>query len=156
MIEIEIPGFGNLSLQHLVLDYNGTLACDGKLLEGVRERLSVLSENVDVHIITADTFGLVRTELKGVSCCIQILERSNEATQKENFIETLGAESVVAIGNGNNDQLMLKKARLSIAVMGHEGCAVAAIHAADIVVTDMNVGLDLLIAPLRCKATLRY
>ncbi|MCU0643972.1 MAG: ATPase P [bacterium] len=156
MIEIEIPGFGNLSLQHLVLDYNGTLACDGKLLEGVRERLSVLSENIDVHVITADTFGLVRTEMNGTPCHIEILGRSNEAAQKENFIRTLGAESVVAIGNGNNDQLMLKKARLSIAIMGHEGCAVAALQAADIVVTDINAGLDLLIAPLRCKATLRF
>ncbi|HEX9970657.1 MAG TPA: ATPase P [bacterium] len=156
MIEIEIPGFRNLSLQHLVLDYNGTLACDGKLLEGVRELLSVLSENVDVHVITADTFGLVRTEMNGTPCQIEILERSNEATQKENFIETLGAESVVAIGNGNNDRLMLKQARLGILVIGREGCSVAALQAADIVVTDVNAGLDLLIAPLRCKATLRF
>jgi P-type E1-E2 ATPase len=156
MIEIEIPGFGNLSLQHLVLDYNGTLACDGKLLEGVKERLSALSKNIDVHVITADTFGLVRTEMNGTPCSIQILEQSNEAAQKENFIRALGAESVVAIGNGNNDQLMLKKARLSIAIMGHEGCSVAALQAADIVVTDINAGLDLLITPLRCRATLRY
>ncbi|MCI0495809.1 ATPase P, partial [candidate division KSB1 bacterium] len=125
MIEIEIPGFGNLSLRHLVLDYNGTLACDGKLLEGVRERLSMLSNNLDIHVITADTFGLVQVELEGAPCRIQILERSNEATQKENFIRALGVKSVVAIGNGNNDRLMLKKARLSIAIIGHEGCAVA-------------------------------
>lgn len=156
MIEIEIPGFGNLSLQHLVLDYNGTLACDGKLLEGVKERLSMLSNNLDIHVITADTFGLVQTEMEGVPCSIQILEQSNEAAQKENFIRALGAESVVAIGNGNNDRLMLKQARLGILVIGHEGCAVAALHAADIVVTDINAGLDLLIAPLRCKATLRF
>ena len=28
MIEISIPGFGTLRLEHMVLDYNGTLACD--------------------------------------------------------------------------------------------------------------------------------
>ena len=94
--------------------------------------------------------------MNGTPCQIEILERSNEATQKDNFIRALGAESVVAIGNGNNDRLMLKQARLGILVIGREGCSVAALQAADIVVTDVNAGLDLLIAPLRCKATLRF
>lgn len=31
MIDIEIPGFAHLQLDHLVLDYNGTLARDGIL-----------------------------------------------------------------------------------------------------------------------------
>lgn len=156
MIKIEIPGFGKLSLQHLVLDYNGTIARDGKLLAGVRDRLSSLSENLEVHIITADTFAVVQAEMKGVPCKIKILEHANEDIQKETFIRTLGAEHVVALGNGNNDKLMLKKARLSIAVMGYEGCAVSALHAADLAVADIIAGLDLLIAPLRCKATLRH
>lgn len=34
MIEINIPGFGSLELDHLVLDYNGTMALDGQLIEG--------------------------------------------------------------------------------------------------------------------------
>lgn len=156
MINIEIPGFGDFAFQHLVLDYNGTIACDGKLLEGVMERLSILGENVEVHIITADTFGAVQEQMTGMPCKIKILDRSDEAIQKENFVRLLGAEHVVAFGNGNNDKLMLKQARLSIAVVGHEGCAVSALHAADIAVTDINTGLDLLIAPLRCKATLRH
>jgi hypothetical protein len=29
MIEIDIPGYKKLQLKNLVLDYNGTLACDG-------------------------------------------------------------------------------------------------------------------------------
>ncbi len=43
MIEVNVPGFGNLRLQHLVLDYNGTLSRDGGLLEGVREALLALA-----------------------------------------------------------------------------------------------------------------
>ena len=68
MIEIAIPGTASLVLQHLVLDYNGTLACDGVLLPGVRERLLVLAENLQVHVVTADTFGQAREELTGVPC----------------------------------------------------------------------------------------
>ncbi|MFH1908337.1 MAG: hypothetical protein ABIL11_13305 [Chloroflexota bacterium] len=33
MIELNIPGRGNLQLAHLVSDVNGTLAVDGELLE---------------------------------------------------------------------------------------------------------------------------
>ncbi len=35
MLEIDIPGKSTLKLSHLVLDYNGTVACDGHLLPGV-------------------------------------------------------------------------------------------------------------------------
>ena len=34
MITVNIPGYRKIELEHLVLDHNGTLACDGKLLEG--------------------------------------------------------------------------------------------------------------------------
>ena len=34
MNAIQIPGFGRLILEHLVLDYNGTLAVDGALFTG--------------------------------------------------------------------------------------------------------------------------
>jgi len=66
MIEIDIPGFGPLKLENLVLDYNGTLAVDGVLIGGVGERLSVLSKKLTVYVITADTFGNAREGLKGI------------------------------------------------------------------------------------------
>jgi soluble P-type ATPase len=57
MIEIDIPGFGELSLEHLVLDYNGTLAIDGYPVPGIEFRLQALSERLKLHVVTADTFG---------------------------------------------------------------------------------------------------
>jgi len=156
MIEIEIPGFGKLSLKHIVLDYNGTIALDGKLLNGVRDRLIELSESLNIHILTADTFGIATLELKNILCKLHILKPSNEDIQKEDYIKSLGYENIVAFGNGNNDHRMLKAARLSIAIIGREGCAHVAIQSADIIVTDINHGLELLLSPLRCKATLRF
>ena len=44
MISISIPGSGSLNLDHLVLDYNGTLAVDGVLLPGVKETLQSLCD----------------------------------------------------------------------------------------------------------------
>ncbi|MBW1836779.1 MAG: hypothetical protein JRI99_07480 [Deltaproteobacteria bacterium] len=78
MIEIAIPGYRKLKLDHLVMDYNGTLAVDGKITDGVKECLEVLAENLQLHVITADTFGKVRSALKGVSCELSILPVNNQ------------------------------------------------------------------------------
>ena len=38
MLALDIPGHKDILLAHLVLDYNGPLACDGELIGGVAER----------------------------------------------------------------------------------------------------------------------
>ncbi|MEW6586132.1 MAG: HAD hydrolase family protein [Nitrospirota bacterium] len=153
---IEIPGFGAVKLEHLVSDFTGTLSVDGRLLPGVRGQLNEIAKFLRVHILTADTFGKAREELEGIDCEIRILKGKNHDLQKEEYVKKLGAEKVVAFGNGNNDRKMLKAARVGIAVSQGEGCAAEAIMAANIHVTNANVGLDLLLHPKRCKATLRY
>ncbi len=57
MIKLEIPGEGELVLDHLVLDVNGTLAIDGQLLPGVVDLLSNLRNHLTIHLLTADTHG---------------------------------------------------------------------------------------------------
>ena len=156
MIELEIPGWGKLELKHLALDYNGTLSLDGLILKGIEDRLVKLSNTIHIHVLTADTFGKAASQLEDIPCKLHILEKNNEDSQKEKYIHSLDSKNVVAIGNGNNDRSMLKAARLGIAVLGSEGCANTAIQAADIIVTDINRGLDLLLNPLRCMATLRF
>ena len=42
MLTITIPGTTTLRLEHLVLDFNGTIACDGVLLEGIPSLLDNL------------------------------------------------------------------------------------------------------------------
>ena len=60
MIKIPLPGKAAITIQHLVLDFNGTLAVDGAPLPGVKEKLAGLAEVVSIHIITADTHGTAR------------------------------------------------------------------------------------------------
>jgi soluble P-type ATPase len=139
-----------------VSDFTGTLSVDGRLLPEIKELLNKISEFLTIHIITSDTFGMVKSELKDVHCKIHILKGSNHDLQKEEYVKGLGPDSVVAFGNGNNDRRMLRVARLSIAVSEGEGCAVDALMAADIHVTSAKAGLALLLNPKRCKATLRY
>ncbi len=154
--ELDIPGFGPLRLAHLVSDFTGTLSIDGKLLPGVRERLNRVAGFLHVHILTADTFGRAKTELKGIDCEIHILEGENHDVQKADYVSKLGPETVVAFGNGNNDRGMLKAARIGVAVCLDEGCATDAIKSADILVTSATDAIDLLLNPKRMKATLRF
>ncbi len=155
MIEIEIPGYGPLELRYLVMDYNGTLATDGKLIEGVETRLFELAGHLQIHVITADTFGLAQTYLKDLPLTLKIISAAEQGKQKWEFVRSLGASQTVAIGNGRNDRLMLKEARLGIVTVQNEGAALESIQAADIMVTHINDALDLLKNPLRLKATLR-
>jgi soluble P-type ATPase len=74
---------------------------------------------------------------------------------KLDFLKTLNLEMTVAIGNGSNDQLILKEAALGIAVLGDEGVSVPAIKSGDIVVKNIQNALDLLLKPKRIIATLK-
>lgn len=155
MLEIDIPGKGTLKLSHLVLDYNGTVACDGHLLPGVQERLALLSAYLDVHLLTADTFGSVKEEMSGINCRMAVIGKEDQALAKRNYIDTLGSGNCVCIGNGRNDRLMLKSAALGVAVVQAEGAALDAVLAADVVIGNIGDALDLLRFPLRLAATLR-
>ncbi len=155
MITILIPTFHVLTLQHLVLDLNGTLAKDGVLLPGVEERLTELKSLLDIHLITADTHGGGEEAARVLGVQFHKMQPGPGGPQKKTLVLSLGASEVVAIGNGVNDAIMLKEAGLGIAVNGGEGAAVTAILAADIYIPSILDALDLLLHPDRIKATLR-
>jgi len=156
MIEIDIPGFGMVRLEHLVTDFSGTLSVDGKMLPGVREQLSAFASQLAVHIITADTLGTVQREVEGIPGELKLLSLNDQDIQKEDYVKKLSADHVVAVGNGNNDRRMLHAARLGIAVIEGEGASAQAVMASDIVVKNIADALGLLLNPTRCKATLRF
>jgi soluble P-type ATPase len=155
MIDINIPGFRRLILNHLVMDYNGTLALDGHLSVGVRERLTDLSQTLNLHVVTADTHGNVRQFLEGLPCKLCILPSKHQDEAKAAYLRTLGVDRTVAVGNGRNDRLMLKAAVVGVGVINAEGACVSSMVDADIICTSTLDALDLLRFPLRLVATLR-
>lgn len=155
MVEINIPDFHDLRLLHLVSDYNGTLAADGKLLPGVGDALTLLSRDINIHVITADTFGLAAGQLTGLPVKLTILPVESQADAKLAFVTQLGAESVVAIGNGRNDRKMLKAAALGIALIQEEGASAETLTSADVVSSGILEAINLLRTPKRLIATLR-
>jgi P-type E1-E2 ATPase len=156
MINVSIPGFGDLELRHVVFDYNGTLALDGKISEQVRHDIIEMNQNLNLHVVTADTYGRAKSELRDLPVQVHLLEPGKEAEQKLQYVRSLQSKSVVAVGNGNNDRQMLKEARLGIMLLGAEGGATAALRSADMIVENIGEVFGLLQNPLRLKATLRY
>jgi P-type E1-E2 ATPase len=155
LIEIAVPGRGSFKLEHLVLDLNGTLALDGKLLEGMEERLEELSTLLDITIATADTHGTARTLEKSLGLRVERIEAGNEDIQKLTLVQRLGPERTVCVGNGSNDVLMLKGSALGICILGREGASAEAMASSDLVIADIKDALDLLLTPRRLIATLR-
>jgi len=155
MIELTIPGRGPLRIKHLVTDVNGTLAVDGILIDGLTKRISSLRDRLEIHMLTADTHGRQAAIEEQLALKASIVQAGDEAAQKAEFVQNLGADSVVAIGQGANDVEMLKAAALGICVISQEGVAVETLLSADILVPDIFAALDLLEKPLRIVASLR-
>lgn len=152
---LDIPGDRQLTIAHVVLDFNGTLAVDGRLIPGIGEKINAHAEALDFHVITADTFGSVEKQLTGVHCARVVIPPGDQAEAKRDFLDTLGAEKSIAAGNGVNDAAMLNRAAVGIAVLGREGLAAAALGAADIVVSDIMDLFGYLDHPDRLRACLR-
>jgi soluble P-type ATPase len=154
-IRIDIPGWGNIDIENIVIDLNGTIATDGKITSEVRKKITSLSELAKVYILTADTQGTADKEILGMNVELIKVPEENSKKGKFEFLSTLNLETTVVIGNGSNDQLTLKEAALGIAVLGDEGVSVSAMKSADIVVENIHNALDLFLEPKRLIATLR-
>jgi P-type E1-E2 ATPase len=155
MIELNIPGRGRIQIQHLVSDVNGTLAVDGQIISGVASRLTRLQDRLTIHLLTADTHGRQDEIDRQLGLVAERIPTGGEAEAKAQYVRTLGAEAVVALGQGANDAMMLKEAAIGICLLSDEGLAVQALTNADILVGDIHHALELLEKPMRLIASLR-
>jgi len=155
MIDLTIPGAGEVQIYHLVLDVNGTLALDGKLLDGIPRALTSLSNRLKIHLITADTHGKQEWIDQQLGLKAVRLQPGDEAGQKGDFIRSLGESHCAAIGQGSNDARMLAEAFLGIAILSPEGLSMEAMKSAKIVMPDIFSAFALLENPQRIVATLR-
>lgn len=155
MIKVTIPGKGELELKHVVFDVNGTLAVDGQLLPGVPGLLDNLKDHLEIHLLTADTHGK-QAEIDSIlNFKADRIQAGDEARQKADFVDMLGAINTVAIGQGANDSLMVKSAVIGICVLSTEGSTLETLLGSDLVVPDIQSAMNLLLNPTRLKASLR-
>ncbi|HVN07960.1 MAG TPA: ATPase P [Patescibacteria group bacterium] len=160
-IPVNIPGIGRRHFRILVSDFTGTLSLGGRLTAGVRPALAALAKQLDVYVLTADTFGTVGQALARLPLEIHHLTGpgGNHDRQKRAYVRKFDLCSVVALGNGNLDRLMLQAVArgggLAIAVDNGEGCAIDAIRNANLFISGAANALALLLNTRRLKATLR-
>ncbi len=155
MIEFTIPGRGRMRIKNIVFDVNGTIAIDGKIDEKIKKKLEKLAQKVTVILLTADTYGTIEKEMGKTGIKIQKISSPGEVEEKEDFIKKLGEEQTIAIGNGENDRLMLKRAILGICVVDKEGASSKAVTNSDIVVYGRETVFELIDNPQRIIASLR-
>jgi len=155
VINIIIPGRGSYSIEYIILDLNGTIALDGRIIRGVKERVITLSEKVQVMVVTADTNRNAEKLVKNLPVTLLKIEEAQEEEQKCRVVKERGKSSVISIGNGCNDVCMLRESAIGICVVGREGASSEAIVASDLAVHTINDALDLLLKPHRLMATLR-
>lgn len=155
MIELNIPCYKKINVDNIVFDYNGTLAVDGRLIDGIKEKLVEISKLVKPYIITADTFGTVKKNFEDIDVEIKIISKENGSMDKLNFIKQLGANITIAVGNGNNDELMLRESVIGVSILGKEGLSTKALLASDMVINDIEDIFDMIISEKRMIATLR-
>jgi P-type E1-E2 ATPase len=155
MIKIDIPGWGSIEIENLVLDLNGTIATDGKIPSEVKERINSLSDKVKIYILTADTQRTASEESSDMGVELVKVSEEGSTDVKLRVVASLDPTRTIAIGNGSNDHLILKEAALGIAVLGDEGISASAMKNADVIVKNISDALDLFLKPKRLIATLR-
>lgn len=155
MLMYKIPGREDIEIKNIVFDYNGTIAVDGKILEGVKVLLSNLAEYVDVYILTADTYGTVEKECSDINGKVLTFPKENAGESKRNIVEKLGGEKTICVGNGFNDLPMFKEAILSIAVIEGEGTSGKLLLAASIVTRSILEAIEIILNKDKMKAILR-
>ncbi len=153
-LRIDIPRWGSIEIENIVIDLNGTLATDGKIPPEVKEKIGSLSQLAKIYILTADPQRPANEEISGMKAELIRVLGEDSKQGKLDFLRTLNPEMTVAIGNGNNDQLILKEAAFGIAVLGDEGVSLSALQSADILVKSIQSALDLFLKPGRLTHTL--
>lgn len=149
-----IPGYGSLRIDNLILDLNGTLSIDGIIIKGVEKRLAQVKELIgNIFLFTGDTNGNAIEIAKKLGLSVRITKTAKEKAIEANKI---GADTTVAIGNGLIDSELFEIVRLSVATLQAEGVHMKTLQNADIVVPSINDALDILIKSKRLIATLRF
>ena len=166
MIRIEVPGRERaFEISAVAVDFNGTIARDGELIDGVAERMRALADaGVEVHVLTADTYGTVEAQCAGLGARVRTFAHAGAGACKEEIVRELAAvagrepgagSGVCAIGNGFNDAAMFQAADLRICVIDAEGAWPGLFAVSDVAVTSPVDAFDLLLRPNRLRATLR-
>lgn len=154
MILIQRPGQEPLALDFVLLDFEGTLASDGRVHPKAKDKINLLSKRMKIYILSKGERKVVEQALRRVKAEIIYFNEGEISQKKLDLLRQLGPGRTIAIGNGADDVLMMEEASLAICILGKEGAFNEAMKRADVVMTNILDALDFLLKPLRQQATL--
>jgi soluble P-type ATPase len=154
MISIQRPGMESLDIHFVLIDFEGTLAMDGRVHPKAKDKVNLLSKRVTITILTKSNREKVEETLRKMRAEILYVTEGDSSQQKLNALQRLGAHQTAVIGNGLDDVRILEQAGLGMCVIGKEGASAEAMAKADLVVTHVLDALDFLLKPLRQRAIL--
>ncbi len=154
MITIQRPGRGDLQIEFILIDFDGTLASDRRVHPKAKDKINLLSKRAKIYILTNGEKERVAEALKKVNAEIIYFTEEESFQKKLELLRQLGAIRTLAVGNGVDDGPMIQGAGFGLCVIGKEGASAEAVKNADVVFTDILDALDFLLKPLRQKATL--
>lgn len=142
-----------LELETIVLDLNGTLSVHGKIVEGVRRRISHLKNlGFKIFLLTGDQRGNGKSisDDLGIGLIIAGTEKEKETAMKQ-----FNKNTTVSVGNARIDLGMFRHSALRIVTIQGEGIHPKILQHSDILVTSINDALDLLLHNDSLAATLK-
>lgn len=146
-------GVGEIELNTIVLDLNGTLAVKGELVPGVSERIAKLKEmGFRIVLFSGDQRGNAGKITGDLG--IELIKAST-TEEKEKETLKLDTKRLVAIGNARIDIGTFKSAALRIGTLQAEGIHTGILPFVDILVPSINDALDLLLDENSFCATMR-
>lgn len=154
---IDIPNYGKITISNVIFDVNGTIQFKGRVSRKIIKRIKKLKKFYNIYLISADTRGNLNELAKILQVnYIRISSpTTSEAEAKNNELLKLGKGETVTIGNGINDNLMLKNAIIGIAIIGEEGSTQQTLLNSDIIFTKIIDAIDFLLDEKIMIATLR-
>ena len=91
MISIGRPGQGNLEIEFIFIDFEGTLASDRRVHPKAKDKINLLSKRTKIYILAKEEKKLVEERLRKVKAEIVYVTEGEASQRKLDLLRKLGA-----------------------------------------------------------------
>jgi soluble P-type ATPase len=152
-MKYQVTGVGEIEINTIVLDLNGTLAVNGIIPAGVEEKLNKLKElGFEIILFTGNQRGDAQVQCDRLGIDFKQAKTSEE---KEALFLEYDVETTAAIGNARIDLGKFKHAKVSVATLQAEGIHTGILSEVDVIVPTINDALQFFIDADVFGATMR-
>ena len=152
-MKYNVPGVGEISINSIILDLNGTLSVGGVVSTRTKELISeITAKGIEVVLFTGDQRGTANKICLELGITLQKCENSKEkalASKKFNKATT------AAIGNARIDIGTFKNSIISVATLQGEGIHTGILKYVDVIVPSIENALELFLDTDSFSSTMR-